>query len=82
MTNLLKAVEGLLSTDIWGEQLHELGAGVGLVGGAVRVEHVAHDQHCKYTPSSSATAFDCNPTSGEEPNEMITIQLPVKSQRI
>lgn len=44
--HLLKAVEGLLGDDVRSEQLHELGAGVGVMRGAVRVEHVAHNQHC------------------------------------
>lgn len=44
--DLLEAVQWLLSDDVRREQLHELGTGVGGMGSAIGVEHIADNQHC------------------------------------
>ena len=46
-SHLLKAIHGLLSHNVGRQELHQLSACVGGVRGAVGIQHVAHDQHCR-----------------------------------
>ena len=42
---LLEAVQALLLDDVGGQQFPQLCASVGLMGGAIRVQNLTHDEH-------------------------------------
>jgi hypothetical protein len=47
---LFKSIQGLLCKYLRGEDVSELGTGVGLVRGAIRIINLTHDQNIVSTP--------------------------------
>ncbi len=63
--HLLKAVHGLLSHDVGGEEIDQLGAGVGGVGRAVGVAHIAHHQDCTHQQDFSPAGHQVTAKSAQ-----------------